>query len=255
MYLVYLGESGNTGNSINDPNQPHHVHVGLLVHEGQATSMSGEFNALCRRHFGSPPGEPGTPSALRPADVYQGRGPFTGWSPGRRHQLIQDCLAIMIRRETPLIAAYVEKSQFARARTDGGVAHTLWQTPSELIISRFLFALNMFMDELNTSGLNHEQVMQASWPVNDFALMVAANRKSVEPRFMTDYLRSEQGRDSSAVLENLCYVGREQSVGTQLANICAYFARRWLQSPSESHPYFEALRDGKVIQVIYPVQL
>jgi hypothetical protein len=161
----------------------------------------------------------------------------------------------MIRRETPLIAAYVDKSHFARARTGGGIAHALWQTPSELVISRFLFALNMFMDELNTSGLNHEQAMQASWPVNDFALMVAANRKSVEPRFMTDYLRSEEGRDSSAVLENLCYVGREQSVGTQLANMCAYFARRWLQSPSVSHPYFEALRDGKVIQVIYPVQL
>ena len=52
MYLVYLGESGNTGNSLNDPNQPHHVHVGLLVHESQSISITGEFNALCRRHFG-----------------------------------------------------------------------------------------------------------------------------------------------------------------------------------------------------------
>ena len=255
MHLVYLGESGNTGNGSNDPNQPHHVHVGLLVHESQCTSMSGEFNALHRRHFGSPPGEPGTPSALRPADIFQGRGLFVGWPPGRRHELIHDCLAIMIRRETPLIAAYVDKSHFARARTGGDNAHTRWQSPSELVISRFLFALNMFMDELNVSAMTHEQAMQGSLPVNNFALIVAASGQSVEPRFMTDYLRSEQGQDSSAVLENLCYVGREQSVGTQLANMCAYFARRWLQSPSASHPYFQALRDGKVIQVIYPVQL
>ena len=67
MYLVYLGESGNTGNSINDPNQPHQVYVGLVVHESQHISMAGEFDALWRRHFGGPPGEPGTPPHLRTA--------------------------------------------------------------------------------------------------------------------------------------------------------------------------------------------
>jgi hypothetical protein len=41
---------------------------------------------------------------------------------------------------------------------------------------------------------------------------------------------------------------------TQLANLCAYIARRWLQNPSAPQPYFDALRDGKVVQVIYPVQ-
>ncbi len=80
MYLVFMGESGNTGNSINDPNQPHHIHVGLLVHESQSTSMNGEYNALYRRHFGRPPGEPGSPKGLRPADIYQGMGIFSSWA-------------------------------------------------------------------------------------------------------------------------------------------------------------------------------
>ena len=56
MYLVYAGESGNTGSSLNDPNQPHHVHVGLLVHESQSVAVTGEFDALFRRHFGQAPG-------------------------------------------------------------------------------------------------------------------------------------------------------------------------------------------------------
>ena len=43
MYLVYLGESGDTGNSLDDPNQMHHVYMGLLVHEQQCVSMTGEF--------------------------------------------------------------------------------------------------------------------------------------------------------------------------------------------------------------------
>ena len=51
MYLAYLGQSGNTGNSLNDANQLHHVHAGLLVHESQSTSITGEFDALYLRHF------------------------------------------------------------------------------------------------------------------------------------------------------------------------------------------------------------
>ena len=255
MYLVYLGESGNTGVSVNDLNQPHHVHVGLLIHESQSISVGGEFDALCRRHFGRPLGEAGSPTELRPADIYQGRGAFVSWPPLKRNQLIQDCLDIMIRRETPLITAYVDKQEFAQVRTKGDNPNAIWENPSEIAMSRFLFALNMFIDDLNMSNLDSHQLMESSWPIADFAMVVAGEGESVEPQFMTQFLRSEDGRDSTAVLGNFCFVGAQYSVGTQLANICAYFARRWLQNPSAAHPYFDALRDGKVVQVIYQVQL
>ena len=255
MYLVYLGESGNTGTSINDPNQPHHVHVGLLVHETQSVSINGEFNALFRRHFGGPPGEQGTPTEIRPAHLFQGLGFFKSWSPAKRGELIQDCLSILIRRETPVIAAHINKQAFADARSNGSSPMSMWQAPSEPIISRFLFALNMFIDELNMSHLNETQLMEKEWPIADFAMVVAGDTQSVEPRFMAEFLKSEDGQDSTAVLENFCFVGPQYSVGTQLANMCAYFARRWLQNPSRPHPYFDAIREGKVIQVIYQVNL
>ncbi|HIM81152.1 MAG TPA: hypothetical protein EYM54_13745 [Dehalococcoidia bacterium] len=255
MYLVYLGESGNTGVSVADSNQPHHVHVGLLIHESQSISINGEFNALCRRHFGRPLGEAGTPKELRPSDIFQGRGDFTSWPVQKRHELIQDCLSILIRRETPLITAYVDKETFAKSRSNGDDPNMVWESPSEITMGRFLFALNMFVDELNMSGLNSDQLMESQWPVADFAMVVAGDGRSVEPRFMTQFLKSDDGMDSTAVLANFCYVGSEHSVGTQLANMCAYFARRWLQNPSSPQPYFEALRDGKVVQVVYNVQM
>ena len=255
MYLVYLAESGHTGNSSGDPNQPHHVHVGLLVHESQSISMNGEFNALYRRHFGGPPGEPGLPKELKPADIYQGRGAFRSWDRAKRNELIEDCLSIMIRRETPMIVSYMEKTDYAQARASGNDSNAMWQTPSEPIISRFLIALNLFMDELNMSGLDHQQVMGSELPIKDFALVVASDGRSVEPRFMTEFLTSEDGVDASALLENFCFVGPQNSVGTQLARMGAYFIRRWLQSPSLPQPYFDALRDNRVIQVIYPVQV
>lgn len=76
MFLTYIGESGITGITSTDPSQMHQVYTGLFVHESQSISINGEFNALCRRHFGTPLGEEGAPDALRPVDIYQGLGFF-----------------------------------------------------------------------------------------------------------------------------------------------------------------------------------
>lgn len=255
MYLVYLGESGNTGNSTSDPNQPHQVHVGLIVHESQSIAINGEFNALYRRHFGRPPGEPNSPKGLRTADIYQGVGPFSSWPVAKRHELIQDCLDILIRRRLPVIVAYLDKNDFASASANTDDPNALWASPAEPIISRFLLALNMFLDEMTMAGMSEQQIMGSEWPIKDFALVVAGDGRSVEPGFMNQFLKSEDGFDVSSLLENFCFVGVEHSVCTQLANMCAYFTRRWLQNPSAPHPYFDALREREVVQVIYPVQL
>ena len=254
MYLVYLGESGNTGDSLNDPNQQHHVYSGLIVHENQYVAINGEFSALCRRHFGSPLGEGETPSHLRPGDVYQGQGYFRSWSPDKRAELIQDCLNIMIRREAPVIISYVDKAQLSEARTNGNPVVAGWASPSEAIISKFLFALNMYMDEAAVADVPLDHIMEATGPIKDYAMVVAESGKSVRPQHMGQFLHSEVEIPTPIVLDNFCFTGPTESVCTQLANICAYFSRRWLQNPSGSHGYFEALRDGRVIQVVYPVQ-
>ena len=254
MYLVYMGESGNTGDSLNDPNQQHQVFSGLIFHENQYVSINGEFNALCRRHFGAPLGAGDTPAYLRPTDVYQGRGFFRSWSPDKRAELIQDCLNILIRREAPVIITYVDKAQLADARGNGNPTVADWANPPEALISKFLFALNMYMDEAAIADVPLDHVMEATGPIQDYALVVAEARKSVKPEYMGQFLHAEVEIPAPIVLENLCFTGPGESVGTQLANICAYFSRRWLQNPSGSHGYFEALRDGRVIQVVYPVQ-
>ena len=254
MYLVYMGESGNTGNSANDPNQLHHVHVGLLMHENQCISVNGEFNALWRRHFGVPPGEPGGPRELRPADLYQGRGFFNSWQASKRGELIQDCLDILIRRQTPGIIAYIDKQEFAKSQASPDSPYAIWGEPSAYAADRFLFALNMLIDEINMQAMDQSLLEESIWPIKDYTLVVAGQGTSVKPGLMNQFLQSESEIPTPAVLENFCYVAAEHSVCTQLANLCAYFARRWLQNPDLSHAYFETLQEGGVIQVIYPVQ-
>ena len=107
---VFRGSPVIPATALNDANQPHHVHAGLLVHESQSVSMNGEFDALYRRHFGRTPGEPGGPKGIRAGDVYQGIGVFSSWPPAKRHELIQDCFNILLRRQTPVIVvAYIDK--------------------------------------------------------------------------------------------------------------------------------------------------
>ncbi len=255
MYLVYLGESGNTGESLNDPNQQQQVFAGLIIHESQYVAINGEFNALCRRHFGSPLGAAGeVPAQLKPAEVYQGKKLFRSWPPAKRAELIQDCLNILIRRETPVIVTYVNKSQLSQARQNGNPAVSDWATYPEAIISKFLFALNMYMDEAAIADIPPDHIMDATGPIKDYALVVAETGKSVQPEYIGRFLNSEVEIPTPIVMESFCYTGAAESVCTQLANICAYFVRRWLQNPQGSHGYFEALRDGRVIQVVYPVQ-
>ncbi len=254
MNLVYMGESGNTGNSVNDPNQFHHVHVGLIVHEDQCISMNGEFNALYRRHLGHAPGEEGTPRELKPADIYQGRGFFSSWSPDKRGELLRDCLDLLIRREIPAIITYIDKREYVKFRATDDSPYAIWSSPSEFAISKFLFALNLVVDEMSVADMSPDDMMTSPWQVKDYTLIVAGQGKSVEPQFMNQFLKSEKEIPSPSVLENFCYVDAEYSVCNQLANMCAYFARRWLQNPNATHSYYEALQEGRVIQVVYPVQ-
>ena len=256
MFLTYLGESGSTGKSAADPSQPHLVYAGLLVHESQSLSMNGEFSALCRRHFGAPLGEQGAPTEIRPVDVYQGLGYFASWPPLKRNELIQDCLGIMIRRETPVVTSYINKKEFAEAKAAGDSPMAmLWDSPTEPVLSKFLFALTMFLDELNMANLSGDEIMDGGIPIANFALVVAQTGTSVKPGFMTEFLRSDDGMDATGLMQNICFVDPEHSVGTQLSNLCAYFIRRWLQNPDQPQPYFDGLRENKVIQVIYPVTI
>jgi hypothetical protein len=256
MFLTYVGESGITGTTTNDASQPHQVYTGLFVHESQSISVNGEFNALCRRHFGAPLGEEGAPSVIRPVDLYQGLGYFSSWQGEKRNELIQDCLGIMIRRETPVITSYINKEEFNNAKAVGDDPYLApWNTPTGPLVNKFFFAIGMFLDELNMSSMSEDQIMDGSMSISNHSLIVAQNGASMESKFMSEFLRSDEGIDATGMIDDICFVEQEHSVGSQLANLVAYFVRRWLQNPERSHPYFDGLRDNKVIQVIYPVTI
>lgn len=256
MFLTYVGESGIAGNTATDPSQPHQVYAGLFVHESQSISMNGEFSALCRRHFGAPLGEEGAPTVIRPVDVFQGLGYFSSWPTLKRNELIQDCLGIMVRRETPVITSYINKQEFAEAKAAGDNPDVaMWETPTGPLVNKFFFAVTMFLDELNISGLSGDQIMEGALPIANHALVVAQKGASMEPQFMGEFLRSDEGIDATGLIDDICFVDPEHSVGSQLSNLVAYFVRRWLQNPERPHPYFDGLRDNKVIQVIYPVTI
>ena len=256
MFLTYGGESGITGATTTDSSQPPQVYTGLFVHENQSITMNGEFDALCRRHFGAPLGQDGAPTVIRPVDLYQGLGYFSAWPTPKRNELIQDCLGVMIRRETPVITSYINKQDFNDAKavgTDPYVA--MWETPIGPLVNKFFFAIGMFLDELNMSSMSEDQIMSGGMSIANHSLIVAQNGASIESKFMSEFLRSDEGIDATGLIDDICFVEQENSVGSQLSNLVAYFVRRWLQNPEQPHPYFDGLRDNKVIQVIYPVTI
>ena len=254
MYLVFLSESGLTGLSAADPSQPHHVHAGLLVQDSQYISMTGEYDALVRRHFGAPSGTDGVPSRLRPGDLYQGRGDFRSWRPERRAELIQDCLSILIRRETPLLVSYINKADYSQARSTEGNSIYGDKDPSRLAFSRLLLALTMFLDENVMAQMNPDDIMQSVWDVHDYAMLMAGSDSPSIPLALAEFLSDENDSVNPNIYDDLLIAPAATTVGGQLASMCAYIIRRWLQQPTAAHGYFDALRDGRVVQVIYPYQ-
>ncbi len=256
MHLVYIGQSAKTENGSGDPDNPFEVVAGLMLHETRVTAVNGEFDALCRRHFGSPLGEDEAPQVIRPLELFEGLEYYSSWTPEKRSQMIQDCLDILIRRESPVLSAFLNNQTFADARTGASSpAALLWTDPIGPVMSRFLFALSMYLDEMNMATLNHDQIMSGSFPVTQFAMILTQEGTNIQQRMMTDFLHSEDGVDATGLHENICLLNAQDSPAMQLANLCAFFTLRWLQVPENPNPFFETLRDNKVIQVLYPVSL
>ena len=256
MHLVYMGQTGIPGTGTDGSSPPHEVVAGLMLHETQITSINGEFDALCRRYFGSPLGQDDAPELLQPLDLFEGQAHYSSWEPEQRSQMIQECLDILIRRETPVLSAFLHKQTLDDARTSSSSpAALLWSEPINPVMSRFLFALSMYLDEMNMATLNHDQIMSGAFPVTQFAMILAQAGTNIEQRIMFEFLQSEEGIDATGLHENICYVGAVDSPAMQLANLCAFFTMRWLQTPDNPNPFFEVLRDNKVIQVLYPVAL
>ena len=256
MHLVYMGQPGLTGNSTDGSPLPHEVVAGLLLHETQITSINGEFDALCRRHFGSPLGEADAPAVIQPENLFEGLEHYSSWDAEKRSEMIQDCLDILIRRETPVLSAFLNKQALEDARSSASSpAALLWSDPIGPVMSRFLFALSMYLDEMNMATLDHDQIMSGAFPVTQFAMILVQDGTNIHQRLMTEFFQSEEGEDATGLHENIYSVGAQYSPAIQLANICAFFTQRWLQTPDNPNPYFEVLRDNRVIQVLYPVAL
>ena len=256
MHLVYLGQAGVSGNGADDSSQSHEVVAGLLLHETQITSINGEFDALCRRNFGSPLGEDDAPAMIRPLDLFEGLDLYSSWDPEKRSLMIQESLDILIRRETPVLSAFLTTQALTDARSSAtSPAALLWSEPIGPVLSRFLFALSMYLDEMNMATLDHDQIMSGSFPVTQFAMIIAQDGTNIEQRILRDFLHSEEGEDATGLHENLVFLKSEDSSAMQLANFVAFFTQRWLLTPDNPNPYFEVLRDNKVIQVLYPVSL
>ena len=83
---------------------------------------------------------------------------------------------------------------------------------------------------------------------------MAGSQSSSISLALTEFLSDENDSVNPNLYDDLMIAPASTSVGGQLASLCAYVIRRWLQQPNAAHGYFDALRDGRVLQVVYPYQ-
>ena len=256
MYLIYMGESTNYDTPSVQEDKQHQIHAGLILHESAWVSLNGELTALYKRYFSTETSE--LLPAINSDDVYEGKNEFAEWDSDKRASLLQDLLDILIRKEIPLIVASLNNGTYENAKNNLNNPEALTKPLDEIIIERFLLALNMYMDELQMSTMDPSQIMESSWTINDYSMLVCKYGGSVKPEFMANFLNNSLNIPNPSVLEDISYVSKERSLIGQLADVCAYLVMRWLSEPEGDHSYIDyinGLQDGRVLQVIYPVQL
>lgn len=251
-----MGESTNFGSSGLDENKQHQIHSGLILHESHWVSLNGELTAVYKRYFSTESDE--LLPSINASDLYEGKNEFSEWDSGKRTSLVQDLLDILIRKETPLIVASMNNGSYLNSKNNLNNPEALAKSLDAIIIERFLLALNMFMDELQMSVMDPSQIMESTWAINDYSLLVATYDGSIKPDFMANFMNNSLYIPNPSVLEDISYVSKARSPISQLADLCAYFTMRWLSEPEGDHSYIDyinGLQAGRVLQVIYPVQL
>tara|TARA_B100000029_G_scaffold500951_1_gene573508 strand:+ start:35983 stop:36738 length:756 start_codon:yes stop_codon:yes gene_type:complete len=251
-----MGESTNYDVSEIENEKRHQIHAGLILHESTWVSLNGELTAIYKRHFGSDAEQ--TLPIITSDDLYEGQNNFAEWDSARRMALVQDLLDVLIRKEIPLIVASLNNGTLENAKNNLNNPEALTKPIDEIIIERFLLALNMYMDELQMSTMDPSQIMESSWTIDDYSMLVCKYGGSVKPEFMANFLNNSLNIPNPSVLEDISYVSRNNSPIGQLVDLCAYFVMRWLTEPEGDYSYIDyinGLQDGRVLQVIYPVQL
>ena len=247
MYLVYVGQSGVPDDPAN-PHPPLHVTTGLMVHEESLQSIKAQFDVICHGFFGGMLGSPGAPETLSASDVILGNGPLESWPPERRERMVESLLNIMTRRQTPVIAAYVNSENFT--------AGDAWTEPWHAAFSRFVYSLDMLMDEINV-----EQAPPTSNPhdvapieIKERAVIVAESSMAAQSQAVDELVRRSLDLPTGSIADNVLFSGAQASHFHLLADMCAHFVGVGVQDTSAGESKLAALQEAHVIQVVYPVE-
>lgn len=210
MHLIYLDESGNTGHDLGNVHQPVFVLGALVVPEQKWLSLELDLTSLADRFFPNP----------RPADfeihateLINSRGYFRQFAIQHRLGFFREALAVAARHQLRFIYRAIAKPRFARwlKETFG----------SGVLINPHVAAFSLVA-----------QVVQEhlkSLPGSPLGIFISDDNREVAPDVEKSIrlLRRDGGLlQLSQIIEKGFFIDSTSSLPLQLADLCAYAARR-----------------------------
>ena len=235
VHLIYVDDSGNTGNKRDDLDQPFHVAVGVAIRATSWHVIRRDFYAVLQRYevpTDSPDFE------IKGSDLYRGRKLFGGWPQNRRKRLIIGLLAILGRRRIPIICVGVDKKSFPRVQfiPRSLFRYLLWhigrwsistRRPSDLVL--------LIVDENKSIEDEWQYLLQRMREQSEFEMSpeeFALFRRVIgleSANTLAEFRPLLARPVHEAVIDQVHFVQSHDSIGVQLADVCAYIVNQKLR--------------------------
>ena len=225
-YKLFIDESGDHSLSTVDANFPIFALLGLLIEEENYQKISEEITVFKNKYFKS------TDVILHSRDIRKCEGAFAIlFDLNVKKAFYEDLNSILFNNDYMLVASAILKQKHIEQY--GKLADDPYEIAITFLLERMLFELdsrkNQEITEVTIEGRGKKEDQQLAKRYNE---LLYKGSNEVKPlRFRTKF--SE---------ELVFKKKKENDIGLQLADLCAYPLARYVLYPTEPYPSFEIIK-------------
>lgn len=212
MNLIYLDESGNTGLNLKDKQQPVFLLAAIIIHSSKWFDMEKDFNAIIQTYWGDP-----ADVEIHATDLVSRRESFEGFAFGQTLEIRDKLLQMLVNYNVPLIYQSINKNKYEKF-CEENYGPGIKINPYIMALPFVCMTVNQLLKKRGSKELG---MLIFDEQKESFA--------DAEKSLKTLRLDPESVLKTTNIIEKGFFVDSKKSFALQLADIAAFYARKFAE--------------------------